>query len=428
LLELSVVADDITGAADSGIQFAAAYSPVYLLDHRRLAERSFGAEDPPRVLSVFTSTRDAGPEPAARTLLEVGGGLAALKPGRVFKKIDSSLRGNIGCELEALMASLDMDLSFVAPAYPAQGRTTRDGVHRLHGVPVAQTEIGCDPLAPVRDSRLEAWISRQTRYACFHIGLPLLDAGEQALAAEVDRRIGKGVRHLTFDAEQDTHLARIAAFALRRYPRALLCGSAGLARGLAATMAASRPRGVACGPLRVPQGVGCFLFVCGSASAILHRQIDELIRAAPVTLVELPGVTLLARESVPAREAALRRAAAALGRGAVVIRIAPPGRTGRQMDARALSAALGRFAAELIAACRPAGIFLSGGDTAAAVLAAVDARAIKLESELADGVVWGTVQGGAMAGRPAATKAGAFGRPDALLRFHGELNAGAGAL
>jgi uncharacterized protein YgbK (DUF1537 family) len=370
---------------------------------------------------VFTSTRDAGPKLAARTLLEVGGNLAALKSGRVFKKIDSCLRGNIGCEIEALMTSLGMDLSFIAPAFPAQGRTTRDGVHRLHGVPVAQTEIGRDPLAPVGDSRLDAWIGRQTRYACFHVGLSLLNDGEQALAAEIDRRIAAGVRHLTFDAEEDAHLARIAAFALRWYPRALLCGSAGLARSLAGAMAGSRPRGATCRPPRVPRGAGRFLFVCGSASATLHRQVDELVRAAPVALEELPCETLLGREGADAREAGLRRAAAALGRSSVVIRITPPGRTGVRADARALTAALGRFAGALIAACRPAGVFLSGGDTAAAVLAAVDARAIKLESELADGVVWGTVQGGAMAGRPVATKAGAFGRPDALLRFYGEL-------
>jgi uncharacterized protein YgbK (DUF1537 family) len=422
MLKLAVVADDITGAADSGIQFADAYSPVYLLDHRRLAEQISLSEDPPQVLSVFTSTRDAGPDDARRTLLEIGDTLAARKPERVFKKIDSCLRGNIGCELEALMESLSKDLSFIAPAFPAQGRTTRAGVHRLHGVPVAQTEIGCDPLTPVKDSRLDAWIGRQMQYACFHVGLAVLDAGEQALSAEVERRIAAGVRHLTFDAEEDVHLERIAAFALARYPRALLCGSAGLARALAAAMAGRRPRVAACGRPRVHRGTGHFLFVCGSASATLHRQVDKLIRAAPVAIEELPCENLLARERATEYTAAVQRAADALGRSSVVIKIAPPERTRALADPRALTPALGRFAAALIAVCRPAGVFLSGGDTAAAVLAAINTRAIKLENELPDGVVWGTIQGGTMAGRPTATKAGAFGQPEALQRFHAALN------
>ncbi len=146
-----------------------------------------------------------------------------------------------------------------------------------------------------------------------------------------------------------------------------------------------------------------------------------------MALEELACETLLARAGAEAREAALRRTADALSRSSVVLRIAPPGKTGERVDARALTAALGRFAGAVIAARRPGGIFLSGGDTAAAVLAAVKSRAIRLEGELADGVVWGTVQGGDMNGRPVATKAGAFGRPDVLVRFHAELQTVLGA-
>ncbi len=428
LLELAVVADDLTGAADSGVPYAAALAPVTLLDHRRLAERAPADEAPPRVISVFTATRDADPESAGRTLRNLGRALAALRPGRVYKKIDSCLRGNIGCELEALMGPLGRDLSFIAPAFPAQGRTTRDGVHRLHGVPVAQTEMGRDPLSPVTDSRLDAWIGLQTRHACAHIGIALLDAGEQAVAGEVDRLRAAGVRHLTFDSVEDAHLELVADLALRRYPGALLCGSAGLARSLARALAVNRRRPAAPVSSRVPPGTGPFLFVCGSASETLHRQVDELVGSAPLTLSELACEALLARDGADARKAALRRAAEGLDRGSVVIRISPPGRERAPVDARALTAALGRFAGAVIAARRPGGIFLSGGDTAAAVLAEVNCRAIALEGELANGVVWGTVRGGALAGLPVATKAGAFGRPDALRRFHAELGSREAAL
>jgi uncharacterized protein YgbK (DUF1537 family) len=419
MLELAVVADDVTGAADSGIPFAAAFAPVHLLDHRRLAERRPDAGDTPAVLSVFTSTRDADPESARNTLLAVGRDLAALKPARVYKKIDSSLRGNIGSELEALMAALERPLSFIAPAYPAQGRTTRDAVHRLHGVPVAQTEMGRDPLTPVTDSRLDAWIGRQTRHAGFHIGAALLDSGEEAAASEIDRRLAAGVRHLTFDAAEDAHLDRIAALALRRYPRALLCGSAGLARSLAAAMTGHRPRLEGLRTPHVFAGRGHFLFVCGSASDILHRQVDELVRGAPVALEELSCELLLAPDRADSRKAALHRAAATLARSSVVVTIARGGTSGAPLAAaRALSAALGRFSGEVIAACRPTGVFLSGGDTAAAVLDALGSRAVELECGLPNGVVAGMVQGGAMDGLPVATKAGAFGRPNALLRFY----------
>jgi uncharacterized protein YgbK (DUF1537 family) len=108
------------------------------------------------------------------------------------------------------------------------------------------------------------------------------------------------------------------------------------------------------------------------------------------------------------------------------VRTAAPGRTAAGVDPRALAAALGRFALELIAARRPDGLFMSGGDTAAAVLEAGGFHSIRLERELADGVVLGTVRGGALAGLTVTTKAGAFGRPDALRRLHAALAPGAG--
>jgi uncharacterized protein YgbK (DUF1537 family) len=106
-----------------------------------------------------------------------------------------------------------------------------------------------------------------------------------------------------------------------------------------------------------------------------------------------------------------------LGGGHLVVRLAARRPGGPAVDPRALTAALGRFAAALTAARRPAGLFLSGGDTAAAVLAAAKFHGVRLAGELGGGVVLGTVLGGALDGLPVATKAGAFGPPDALRRL-----------
>jgi uncharacterized protein YgbK (DUF1537 family) len=71
----------------------------------------------------------------------------------------------------------------------------------------------------------------------------------------------------------------------------------------------------------------------------------------------------------------------------------------------------------VIAAARPAGLFLSGGDTALAVLERLGAHGIRLECEMGSGLVFGRLAGGAMEGMPVVTKAGAFGPPDALLKL-----------
>ncbi len=59
-----------------------------------------------------------------------------IRPALAGKKIDSTLRGNPGGELEAMMAAQGCRMAVVAPAYPAAGRHTRDGRCYVHGVPL----------------------------------------------------------------------------------------------------------------------------------------------------------------------------------------------------------------------------------------------------------------------------------------------------
>ncbi len=61
---------------------------------------------------------------------------------RVYKKIDSTLRGNPWVELGAVMRELDVDRALVRPAFPEQGRTVSQGVLKVRGVPLVETVFG----------------------------------------------------------------------------------------------------------------------------------------------------------------------------------------------------------------------------------------------------------------------------------------------
>jgi uncharacterized protein YgbK (DUF1537 family) len=421
MLNIAVIADDLTGAADTGIQFRSAYAPVYLVDQRWAAIGSF--EPPAQALSIFTASRGLPPAEAHQVLAAVGRVLDRLAPQRVYKKIDSALRGNIGAELEALMNELKIDLSFIAPAYVEQGRTTVGGVHCLHGTPVAQTEMRRDPVAPVCESRLSDWIGFQAHFPIAHIGLEALNDGPDAAAREIDRAVARGVRHLTFDAAATDHLDRIARLALERYPQALLCGSAGLARSLARALGAGQSGAF---PDRLPAGAapaGHFLFVCGSPSERLRRQVDELAGQGKVGVETLNPAALMPGSAPACGAPTIRRAAARLAAGDLVVNLAPPAADQPVFNAPALSAGFADAAAAVVEASTPAGLFLSGGDTALAVLERLNTRAIRLECEVLDGLVLGRIIGGRMDGRTVVTKAGAFGPPDALLKLHAALGA-----
>ena len=126
-----------------------------------------------------------------------------------------------------------------------------------------------------------------------------------------------------------------------------------------------------------------------------------------------PAAGSLAESWVPA----IRRAAARLATEDLVMTVAPPSADAPVIDADRLLAAFADTVHAVIAAARPAGLFLSGGDTALAILERLGARGIRLEREMGSGLVFGSLMGGFMEGASVVTKAGAFGPPDALVKL-----------
>lgn len=420
-LELAVIADDLTGAADTGVQFRPALGPVYLVDHRFLSAVVF--EPPPRALSIFTASRSLPRAEAHRAVSVACRVLGSLAPRRIYKKVDSALRGNIGAELEAVMAALNIELSFIAPAFVEQGRTTLGGVHCIHGTPVSETEMRRDPLTPVCESRLSDWIGRQTRFPISHIDLEVLKGGLDAAAGAIDCAVSQGVRHFTFDAAVVEHLDGIARLALDRFPRALLCGSAGLARSLSRALGAGRvPAPCDRRPPNAPRA-GHWLFVCGSASERLRLQVRMLADRAGVGVEILEPGCLTTDGPRDDRAAAVQRAAGRLAIGDLILSLSPPSPDPTSIDPDRLIAGVADVVGAVAAAARPGGLFLSGGDTARAVLERLDARAIRLECEPGSGLVYGILMGGPLEGVPVVTKAGSFGPPDALLALKTALSA-----
>lgn len=145
---LTLIADDLTGALDSACAFAArGLSTRVTLTSKALAA---ALEDPAlAVLAHVTATRD-GPEDAAAAALSAVAARIAGRPGLLFKKIDSRLKGHVAVELAALRRS-DARPVLAAPAVPALGRVVRGGCVCGAGVavplPVAPV-LGCAATIP----------------------------------------------------------------------------------------------------------------------------------------------------------------------------------------------------------------------------------------------------------------------------------------
>jgi len=169
-----ILADDLTGALDTGVQFAKRGTDVrvYLsLDDTVQDLRETDVDTRAVVRVINTDTRHARPEEARRIVT------VAVNTFRdcthFYKKTDSCLRGNIGAELEALMEATGCSLLPFVPAYPALKRTTRNGYQYLDGVLIHQSPMALDRLNPVTDSFIPVIIGKQSKIPVRLVGTDL---------------------------------------------------------------------------------------------------------------------------------------------------------------------------------------------------------------------------------------------------------------
>jgi uncharacterized protein YgbK (DUF1537 family) len=426
-----LVADDLTGAADAGVQLARRGLRTRVLLDLSDAAACGDVE----ALSVDTDTRALPAAAAYRRVRQVATKLRAVAPEHVYKKVDSTLRGNLGAEIDAVMDAFGLQLAVVAPAFPALGRTTRRGIHYLRGTPIHQTEIGRDPRAPVTESDIVRVLEGQSRRTAALVPLETVAAGPMAVRREVDLQLERGARLLVFDAEGDDHLRSVAtALADRR--DLLWVGSAGLAEQLAEFLGlAVRPPGA---PPAEPAG-GPVLLVAGSASETTRQQVAAFEACPGVRAVRLDPLALVGTAAECAAEMARCRQAlqTALADGddcALAVEARPESvrgaeqrgaerGLGRAEVAARIADALGQLAADGLRDHPVGGLILTGGDTARAVCRHLGATGFELLAEVEPGVPLGRLVG--QTGLLAVTKAGAFGSEQALVRAREQLLKGA---
>ncbi len=410
----AVVADDLTGAGDTGAQFAAAGLAVRALLGNWTAEDAEGAD----VLVVNTDSRPLPPDRAAERVRAAAASLAAAGVPPFFKKVDSTLRGALGAEVDALMDEARLSCALVCPAFPANGRLVVGGYLLVEGVPVARGAAGRDPVTPVRESHVPSLLAGQSRRPVSACSLRDLEAGRlPALIAEAKRTGGLVV----CDAASDADLAAVAGAAWDDPAGILFVGAAGLGGAVAARLSGGTPRRT---PTRKP-----VLVLVGSVHPTAREQARRLAARGDRVLTLSPE-DLLGPGSGESLGRAAREALAAAGEGrtALVLTAAEPGdldraRTlgrGKGLDeagtAAAVAGALASVAKAFVEARPDAGLVATGGDVARAVLGAFGSGALDVLGETAPGIPVCSLRGGAAPGLRMVTKAGGFGKPEALER------------
>lgn len=401
-----IVADDLTGANDTGIQFRQqGFETIVLTDLSRF-ESAFQRFD---ATCVDTDTRRLPPSlvlPQMEAVLERIAGRAG--EAILYKKVDSTLRGHIGLEIDLLLERLGFPCAFFAPAYPGQGRQTLEGIYLVNSQPIAHTEFSQDPRFPIETSDIRQWMQGQSRMSSGHIGLETIARGEGAILSAMAGLMGRRVRVFTFDCSGPSDLESIAEAGLSMERRPLFVGSAGLAEKVGAALAR-----------RIREKGGC-LVIAGSLSQVTSQQV-RYAEKREAHLISLPNGFWSdpggGQERFPA---IVDEATTALREGKGVIVWTQSGQTQPVSLDATKTEQINRFLSHLTQAIMDQvelrGLVLTGGETASAILSAFEAHGLRLEAEVLPAIPFGRIVGGKQEGLGVVTKAGGFGKPEALAK------------
>ncbi|MBI4553657.1 MAG: 4-hydroxythreonine-4-phosphate dehydrogenase PdxA [Candidatus Latescibacteria bacterium] len=421
---LVILADDFAGANDAGLPFAVhGLRTVVLLSADRLP--SVEAD----IVVIDTHSRDCPPDDASRrtaaackTTLQTGHRV-------LYKKIDSTLRGHIGQEADAVRAVLGYPAVLVVPAFPELGRITVGGYHLVDGVPVSRTAMRDDPGSPVTTSFLPDLIERQSSCPVGHVELQTVLSGSEAIQRQVDELIWAGAATIVVDAASSDDLDTILAAVDAMQPAPLLCGSAGLARRLAARLAGTETTPAAALP-PVQQASGPVLLIAGSVHPVTARQVDEMSRRPRTTVCRIDLAALfMDGDTEREMERVVQEGVAGLSAGQdVMLSLTPPDETDRRAwvdrlrtqaggddPVERLAARLGEIGRRVFARERPAGLVVTGGETATHVIRSLEGWGTRIVSEVRPGIARVNLLGGPYDGLPVVIKPGAFGGPDGLV-------------
>jgi uncharacterized protein YgbK (DUF1537 family) len=378
-----IIADDLTGATDVAAAFAVhGFEVLVLVNFRARLRRRV------EVVALTTNSRHDRPSIAQRKVRRACRWLQAGRIRVLYKKIDSTVKGNIVVEVETIRALAGFDCAVVCPANPAQGRIVHHGILRVRGEALSQlTELFA---AQGLDCSVTIHAPVSTRKFA-----EAIKAGAQLVIA---------------DATNRRDLATLARNGLDSPTSVLLVGSAGMAASMAETLAKREARKFEVKVLerQTPKRFArstpprkkarLVLLFAGSRNLVTQRQIEALALAVSPRVLSLDD---LAYTSISHDQTTWA--------DCLIVRVPVHQRTDTAIFQK-LRRLMPLFRRRQVGA-----LLLTGGDTALLVCRWLGVTGISVQGEIVPGLAWGRIVGGAANSLPVCTKPGGFGDERSLV-------------
>jgi len=416
-MKLAIIADDLTGANDSGVQLARhGMKTTVLFDFDEASVDHYEAV-------VFdTDSRSIDQQAAYSKVKQAAEFLHRAGFTHIFKKLDSTMRGNIGAEIDAIYDVLKPDFVMIAPGYPKNKRTIEHSTVYLNGIPLGETEISRDPKTPVKLSYLPELLKEQTQQPVGTITIDDLRLGEAHIHAKLAEFHSKKIAYLVVDSIEVAHLEQILSCTKALSYTFAWVGSAGIANYLPAYFEIAEKNT----KLSIPANSGPILTMVGSVNKNSRAQLKRLLERSDVYAVAFESYKAVADEASRSSEIdkVYREAQqkADEGHDVVIYSTGEPADIEKAWQAgeanglghteisNSIVQALGEIGARLLDTGVFKGVSMTGGDTAKQICSLWNIKGFELLDELEIGVPISRFLG--KEHLYVITKAGGFGSDD----------------
>ena len=391
-----IVADDFTGANDTGVQLRRRGVETEVVLSEKLLEEGNCS------YVIDTETRGMTGQEAYNTVKKMCADVCFDDYKYVIKKVDSTLRGNVAEEIKATDEAFNSEIVVFAPALPDLDRTTINGIHCLKGVPITKTELAKDPKKPVKEDNIKKILENVYDEPVIHIDLSDVDKGNIDFSR---------ARVFTFDALTNEKMKTIIKKGIETGKKILWVGTAAIADNLFEIEYKTFPA----------------LAVIGSVSSVTRSQV-KYAEDNGIEMIKVPMYDIINQEK--STQYYIDKATNILSQGRDLVILSSASYTADELDKTVdagllkgmkkeetsvvVQGILGDIANGILDKVQVSGVFLTGGDTAIGMFEKVGAYGSSILGEVAVGIPLMKLRGGKFDGMKIITKAGAFGKEDVV--------------
>ena len=413
MLKTLIVADDSTGANASAILLnQLGFQSLSIIDYSDIPNHeTFDC------VAVSTDSRATTPENAYSRVETVLKHYKGQNIKVINKRVDSTLRGNLGAELNAIHEYFPNKRIAIIPAFPKSGRICKDGKVYVNGVLLEQTDVAKDPKMPLFSSDAKSLFLKQFKGKIANIYLKDLELPTDEFIEKV-KKLYKDYQAIVFDAVENDHIIQISKALVSMNEEFITVDPGPFTLYYTKAL------------IEKDTHNGRYFYMVGSVTDTTFKQLKKAYDQPFFHFINLDAEKLLNEKTAKQEtDRVLKEALNSKHEFTVIATTDPNDRKvlnlhdlaiERNSDVDAISkiinVRLAVLLSEIIDKAKDVrGIFTSGGDVTLSFLTHSGAKGIKLEQEVIPLCVYGKVVEGKYDGLNMITKGGMIGDENAYL-------------